>query len=150
MAPYIRRAVAWLKGCQHADGGWGENCDTYPCPERKGRGISTASQTAWAVMGLAAAGEADSDPARRGIRFLLDTQKPDGSWDEDQFTGTGFPDVFYLKYHLYRIYFPLFALGYYRNVKAGTHPPRGQVRITLPAWRRRSAGALRLLGLSRS
>jgi squalene-hopene/tetraprenyl-beta-curcumene cyclase len=137
-APYIQRAVAWLKKVQHTDGGWGENCDSYPDPEKKGRGVSTASQTAWALMGLVTAGEVDSEEVQRGVKYLLDTQRPDGSWDEDYFTGTGFPDVFYLKYHLYRIYFPLFALGYYRNVKDGTHPPRDQVNVVFPKDRSRS------------
>ncbi|MBI4605711.1 MAG: squalene--hopene cyclase, partial [Planctomycetes bacterium] len=90
-ASCVRRAVEWLKGVQQEDGGWGESCETYADPSCKGQGVSTASQTAWAVMGLAAAGEARSDAVRRGVRFLLETQKPDGSWDEDQYTGTGFP-----------------------------------------------------------
>jgi len=137
-APYIRRAVAWLKSCQQTDGGWGESCDSYVHPEKKGQGVSTASQTAWALMGLVAAGEVDSEAVRRGVKYLIHRQQPDGSWDEDHFTGTGFPDVFYLKYHLYRIYFPLFALGYYRNVKDGTHPPRDQANVVLPKGRNRS------------
>lgn len=132
-APYIRKAVAWLKSVQHPDGGWGETCSTYPHPELKGQGKSTASQTAWAVMGLCAAGELDSPEVERGIAFLLDTQEPDGSWTEDEWTGTGFPEVFYLKYHYYRIYFPLFALGYYKNLRSGTQPTRGLSRVDLGA-----------------
>jgi squalene-hopene/tetraprenyl-beta-curcumene cyclase len=131
-APYVQKAVAWLKSCQNPDGGWGESCASYGQPALKGQGPSTASQTAWALMGLTAAGEADAEEVRRGVQFLTVTQKPDGTWDEDQFTGTGFPEVFYLKYHFYRIYFPLFALAYYRNVKRGTHPACGQTKVALP------------------
>lgn len=149
-APYVRRAVHWLKSHQNPDGGWGESCASYGHPEKKGRGVSTASQTAWAVMGLIAAGEVESNAVREGIRFLLTTQKPDGSWDEDQFTGTGFPGVFYLNYHLYRIYFPLFALGYYRNVKNGTPPVRGEANVVLsPAFRQGKSKRRRLFGMMR-
>ncbi len=111
----IRRAVEWLEGCQNDDGGWGESCHSYADPSTKGQGTSTASQTSWAVLGLIAAGEARSRAVSRGIRYLLDRQNPDGTWDEDAYTGTGFPCVFYLKYHLYSQYFPLFALGAYRR-----------------------------------
>jgi squalene-hopene/tetraprenyl-beta-curcumene cyclase len=86
-----------------------------------GQGETTASQTAWAVLGLIAAGRADGDAVRRGIRYLQSTQRSDGSWDEPVYTGTGFPRVFYLKYHLYRIYFPLMALSRYQDAtKAGS------------------------------
>jgi squalene-hopene/tetraprenyl-beta-curcumene cyclase len=151
-APYVRKAVEWLRSVQQPDGGWGESCATYKDPSLKGKGPSTASQTAWAIMGLIAAGEVRSSAVRRGVEFLLSRQRPDGSWDEDQWTGTGFPGVFYLKYHYYRIYFPLFALAYYRNVLNGGQPARGGVRIRpreLPRPRKR-AGAARLLGLARS
>ncbi|MBI3911748.1 MAG: squalene--hopene cyclase [Armatimonadetes bacterium] len=114
-APYVRRAVEWLRAVQNPDGGWGESCDSYDDPALKGIGPSTASQTAWAVMGLIAAGEAPSDAVRRGVNFLVRTQTPDGGWDEPWFTGTGFPRVFYLRYHLYRNYFPVFALGMYAH-----------------------------------
>jgi squalene-hopene/tetraprenyl-beta-curcumene cyclase len=114
----LRRAVDWLKSKQHACGGWGETPQTYDDPSLRGTGIPTASQTAWAVLGLIAAGEAASDACRRGIQFLLDTQQPDGTWDEAEFTGTGFPRVFYLRYHLYRHYFPLMALGRYLRATA--------------------------------
>jgi squalene-hopene/tetraprenyl-beta-curcumene cyclase len=152
-APYIRRAVAWLEARQNPDGGWGESCASYGDPKMSGRGASTASQTAWAVMGLASAGEARSSAARRGIDYLLSTQLPDGSWEEAAFTGTGFPGVFYLKYHYYRVYFPLFALAYHRNVLRGTHPAPGGVKIVLPEQRKRAPGtplaqqATRLRGL---
>ncbi len=114
--PYVRRAAAWLKSVQKPDGSWGESCATYENPDLKGKGESTASQTAWGVMGLLAA-NGPSDPAvQRGIRWLIDHQAADGAWDEAPFTGTGFPKVFYLKYHLYRHYFPLMALGRYRRL----------------------------------
>lgn len=111
--PYVRKAAQWLKDHQNPDGGWGESCRTYDEPELRGQGPSTASQTAWALMGLMAAGEVCSESVRRGLEYLTGTQNPDGSWDEEWFTGTGFPKVFYLKYHLYRNYFPVFALGTY-------------------------------------
>jgi squalene-hopene/tetraprenyl-beta-curcumene cyclase len=116
--PAVRRAVAWLESVQQADGGWGETCASYDDPTLKGQGEPTASQTAWAVLGLIAAGRADSDAVRRGIAFLTATQDADGAWDETPFTGTGFPRVFYLKYHLYRVYFPLMALARFREATA--------------------------------
>lgn len=111
--PMIRRAVRWLNEVQQASGGWGESCHSYDDPATAGEGPTTASQTAWALLGLIAAGEADSDSVRAGIQFLLERQLPDGSWHEEEFTGTGFPKVFYLKYHLYSLYFPLMALARY-------------------------------------
>jgi squalene-hopene/tetraprenyl-beta-curcumene cyclase len=109
----FRRAAAWLEGCQNEDGGWGELPLSYEDPSHKGRGPSTPSQTAWAVMGLLAADEGDSAAVRRGVEYLIETQESDGSWEEEFWTGTGFPSVFYLRYHLYRIYFPLLALATY-------------------------------------
>jgi squalene-hopene/tetraprenyl-beta-curcumene cyclase len=106
----IRRAVSWLENHQNADGGWGEDCRSYDDPAWIGRGVSTASQTAWALLALDAAGER-SRAVQRGVRWLVATQLPDGDWDEPQFTGTGFPSDFYINYHLYRIVFPLMALG---------------------------------------
>ena len=106
----IRRAIRWLEDRQNADGGWGEDCRSYDDPAWRGRGASTASQTAWALLGLDAAG-ARPAAVRRGVRWLVDTQRDDGSWDEPQFTGTGFPSDFYINYHLYRIVFPIMALG---------------------------------------
>jgi squalene-hopene/tetraprenyl-beta-curcumene cyclase len=121
--PYVRRAVAWLKTRQNPDGGWGESLHSYDDPQFKGIGASTASQTAWAVMGLISAGEIHSPEVARGVDYLLDTQDADGSWDEELFTGTGFPRVFYLRYHYYRHYFPAMALGMYARHKLRDFPP---------------------------
>ena len=123
--PVIRRGAAWLRSCQNQDGGWGESLASYHDPSLKGKGSSTPSQTAWALQGLLAAGERESDAVRRGVEFLLDRQGADGSWPEEEWTGTGFPRVFYLRYHLYPVYFPLLALGVYARGEA--RPPRGQV-----------------------
>ncbi len=114
--PMVRRAVIWLKKVQQTGGGWGETCRSYDDPSLAGQGTPTASQTAWALLGLLAAGEAESDAVRAGVEYLLRTQQPDGAWHEEPFTGTGFPKVFYLKYHLYAHYFPLMALARYQQV----------------------------------
>ncbi len=115
----INRGATWLMKCQNSDGGWGETCASYADPSLKGKGESTASQTAWALIGLLAAGDATSrfawDAIDHGITYLLTTQRQDGTWNEDYFTGTGFPGHFYLKYHLYQQHFPLTALGRYRD-----------------------------------
>jgi squalene-hopene/tetraprenyl-beta-curcumene cyclase len=111
--PAIRRAVAWLEAHQNPDGGWGEDLRSYDDPALAGRGDSTASQTAWALLALLAAGETDSETTERGVRWLAGTQRADGSWDEPQYTGTGFPGDFYINYHLYRLAFPVSALGRY-------------------------------------
>ncbi|MFB2935054.1 squalene--hopene cyclase [Aerosakkonemataceae cyanobacterium BLCC-F154] len=114
---HIEKGAAWLVNCQNPDGGWGETCFSYNDPSLKGKGDSTASQTAWALIGLIAAGEATGKFAKaaidRGVNYLLATQQSDGTWDEDYFTGTGFPCHFYIKYHLYQQHFPLTALGRY-------------------------------------
>lgn len=117
-----RRAVRWLRDRQNADGGWGEVCESYADDTLRGRGPSTASQTAWALLALLAAGEAESDAVRRGVEYLLRTQREQGDWEEPWFTGTGFPRDFMLKYHLYRVYFPLMALGRYRAALTGAAP----------------------------
>ncbi len=109
----VRAAMHWLKDHQNPDGGWGETCDSYRWPELRGQGPSTASQTAWAIMGLLAGGEEKSPEVSKGIQYLLRNQEPDGTWDEIQFTGTGFPRHFYIRYHNYRNCFPLMALGQY-------------------------------------
>src|SRR5690348_4911938 len=111
----VRRAVAWLRKVQQTGGGWGETCRSYDDPSLAGQGTPTASQTAWALLALLASGESDSDAVRSGIDYLLNTQGEEGNWREDLFTGTGFPKVFYLKYHLYRLYFPLMALARYQQ-----------------------------------
>lgn len=112
-APYVQRAAQWLRSVQNPDGGWGESCRSYEDPAHRGKGTSTPSQTAWGLMGLMAVGDFESLCFVRGLRWLLEHQGFDGSWEETAFTGTGFPKVFYLRYHLYRHYFPLFAFGMY-------------------------------------
>jgi squalene-hopene/tetraprenyl-beta-curcumene cyclase len=116
-APGAREAIAkaarWLRSIQNPDGGWGESCASY-ARERFVPAVSCASQTAWALLGLAAAGERDSAEARRGAQYLLDRQRPEGDWAEEATTGTGFPNVFYLTYGMYRDYFPLLALAQFR------------------------------------
>lgn len=125
--PWIVRARDWLESCQNEDGGWGETCASYDDPTLKGKGPSTPSQTAWALMGLIAATDA-TDPSaldrrsiRRGIEFLVERQSADGSWPEPQTTGTGFPRVFYLRYDMYRNNFPLLALATYQNYRDGSY-----------------------------
>lgn len=114
--PHIQRANEWIRSIQNADGGWGESCASYDegtyVPAR-----STPSQTAWAIMGLIAGGDANSSSVRHGIEYLLETQRENGEWDEKLATGTGFPKVFYLNYHGYRNYFPLLALSAYSKTK---------------------------------
>jgi squalene-hopene/tetraprenyl-beta-curcumene cyclase len=125
-APVIRRAVDWLVAIQNADGGWGEDCESYaldyagysPAP-------STASQTAWALIGLMAAGEVAHPAVARGIAYLLATQERDGLWSQAHYTGGGFPRVFYLRYHGYPKYFPLWALARYRRLMRS-----GEMRIS--------------------
>jgi len=129
--PYVQQAAEWIRMVQNSDGGWGETCGTYDDPNTRGVGPSTPSQTAWALLGLLAAGDDRSDSIAKGVRWLLTRQFEDGSWDEShgegrvrqaQYTGTGFPRVFYLSYNLYRQYFPLLALTTYRQAmqRAGT------------------------------
>jgi len=117
--PFIQQAAEWLRMMQNPDGGWGETCGSYDDPTLKGVGPSTPSQTAWAVMGLLAASDTRSDSVARGIAYLLGTQNQDGSWDEAYYSGTGFPRVFYLRYHMYRQYFPLIALTTYQKAMTG-------------------------------
>jgi squalene-hopene/tetraprenyl-beta-curcumene cyclase len=115
----IQKGINWLVSCQNADGGWGESCNTYKNPSLKGKGNSTASQTAWALIGLLDGGSAIQSFANnsidKGIEYLLNQQTHEGTWEEEEFTGTGFPVHFYLNYHLYRHYFPLIALGKYQQ-----------------------------------
>lgn len=123
-AKEIQRGAAWLVSCQNADGGWGETCKSYDDPSLKGQGSSTPSQTAWALIGLLAAGDAEANYAMTaielGIQHLIETQKPDGSWEEPYYTGTGFPGHFYLRYNLYYQHFPLTALARYHKILAQT------------------------------
>jgi len=125
--PMVARAVAWLKTVQNPDGGWGESCDSYAL-DRKGHDPcrSTASQTAWAVLGLMAVGEAASPEVERGIAWLMANQEADGLWGQELYTGGGFPRVFYLRYHGYPCYFPAWALARYRNLRAAN--------TDRPAW----------------
>jgi squalene-hopene/tetraprenyl-beta-curcumene cyclase len=109
--PVVRRAAEWLEAHQQPDGGWGESPESYADPDLAGIGPVTASQTAWAIKGLVAAGRADSPAVAQGLRWLADRQEPDGSWQQREFTGTGFPLVFYLRYHYYPISFPLLAVA---------------------------------------
>jgi squalene-hopene/tetraprenyl-beta-curcumene cyclase len=126
--PRIRRAVAWLEEHQNPDGGWGEDLRSYVDDDWRGRGASTASQTAWALLALLAAGDAHSEAVERGVAWLVGTQTPEGTWDEPWYTGTGFPWDFTINYHLYRLVFPVTALGRYLDAvdgrATGSAPPQ--------------------------
>jgi squalene-hopene/tetraprenyl-beta-curcumene cyclase len=124
-AGYVRRAVAWLKSRQRADGGWGEDCATY-WPKRRGEEAkaSTPSQTAWALLALMAAGEVGSDAVRSGVEHLLNAPRDGGKWREEYYNAVGFPKVFYLRYHGYSAYFPLWALARYRRLTSGVSTGR--------------------------
>ena len=136
----VRAAANWIESHQNSDNGWGETCSSYADPTLRGRGQSTPSQTAWAIIGLIAAGRSSGESAKRGVRFLLSNQNSDGTWTEPFFTGTGFPGYgsgerrftslntqnhelmpnelptgFMIKYHMYRIYWPMIALARYRS-----------------------------------
>ncbi len=118
---WVQKAADWLKACQNPDGGWGESPRSYEDREAWGKGPSTPSQTAWAIMGLCAAGHGGGEAVRKGVRYLIETQRPDGWWDEYATTGTGFPRVFYLKYDLYRLAWPLIALREYAVLRKYAH-----------------------------
>jgi squalene-hopene/tetraprenyl-beta-curcumene cyclase len=113
---HVLRAGEWLRSIQNADGGWGESCESYDrgvyCPAE-----STASQTAWALLGLIAGGDHSSQSVKKGVEYLVEKQRNDGTWQEDLATGTGFPGVFYLTYHMYRNAFPLLALSTYLKLR---------------------------------
>jgi len=113
--PWIQRAVAWLKSVQNSDGGWGESPLSDSDPAWRGKGVSTASQTAWAVIGLLAGEDPLSESVMRGVAWLAEHQVDAGDWDESASTGNGFPNHFYLHYQLYSHYFPLIALGRFRS-----------------------------------
>ena len=135
-APWIQKAVTWVESVQNSDGGWGESCESYANSEKAGQGESAASQTAWAIMALLQAGASDSLSVVRGVNWLICHQREDGVWDEPFHTGTGFPRVFYLRYHGYFKYFPIWALGMYRNVKTTGEAKADQLRKTAQASRR--------------
>jgi squalene-hopene/tetraprenyl-beta-curcumene cyclase len=138
-AEYVRRAVAWLVSKQNSDGGWGESCLSYAEPSAHGVGESTPSQTAWALLGLLCAGEAESLSVVRGVNYLLRHQSAQGSWPECKHTGTGFPRVFYLRYHGYSQFFSLWALSMYRSLKS-----RGRTRADEIREQNRAHGKFRL------
>jgi squalene-hopene/tetraprenyl-beta-curcumene cyclase len=117
--PRVRGAIAWLDAHQNEDGGFGEDLRSYKDAQWAGRGASTASQTAWALLALVAAGQAGGETARRAVGWLVSTQREDGTWDEPWYTGTGFPGDFYINYHLYRLVFPLSALARYLRALRG-------------------------------
>ena len=118
-APHIRKAVEWLKSIQRESGGWGEDCATY-WKERRGEAkSSTPSQTAWAILALMAAGEVKSEAVQKGIDWLLNAPRDGANWDEKYYNAVGFPRVFYLRYHGYCAYFPLWALARYRSLLTG-------------------------------
>ncbi|MEM8648499.1 MAG: prenyltransferase/squalene oxidase repeat-containing protein, partial [Pseudomonadota bacterium] len=125
--PWVRRAADWMKAQQREDGGWGEGLESYEEPGRGDHIKSTASQTAWAIMGLMAVGEVSSKEVREGARWLDDAPKEAGSprWEEDLYTGTGFPKVFYLKYHGYAAFFPLWAAARYERMARSNDPRQG-------------------------
>ena len=166
--PYVRRAVDWLLKHQNEDGGWGECCGSYVDDTLRGVGPSTASQTAWALLALIAAGEADSGASRRGVQYLLDIQQDDGSWDEPYFTGTGFPGYgigrrqngmpkpgesgyqglempagFMINYHLYRNYWPLLALGRFARAISNSVPREPGQRNGVTPHRPQAMGGLK-------
>ena len=115
---WVRKAADWLRNCQKPNGSWGETCASYDDPSLKGTGATTPSQTAWGAMGIMAAAGPQDPAVQRAIQWLCDNQSTDGAWEEHFYTGTGFPRVFYLKYHLYRHYFPLTALARFRRLTA--------------------------------
>jgi squalene-hopene/tetraprenyl-beta-curcumene cyclase len=121
--PRVRRGGAWLEAHQNPDGGWGETPGSYENPGLRGHGESTAAQTAWALLGLIADGPDHEEAIDRGIAYLLERQLDDGSWRDEPWTGTGFPCVFYLRYHLYATYFPLLALSAWARSCGGQGGP---------------------------
>jgi squalene-hopene/tetraprenyl-beta-curcumene cyclase len=117
--PAVRKAVSWLLSVQREDGGWGEDEESYDQAPHGQYKESTPSQTAWALLGLMAAGEAENPAVARGVEYLMRTQRDDGEWKELPYTAVGFPKVFYLRYHGYRLFFPLMAMARYRNLMRG-------------------------------
>jgi squalene-hopene/tetraprenyl-beta-curcumene cyclase len=120
----LQATARWLQSVQNSDGGWGELPRSYDDPSSKGKGPSTPSQTAWAILGLIASGNSRSQSVRKGVAYLILTQREDGSWRDEFWTATGFPKVFYLRYHLYATYFPLLAVGHFIQInRQGPKPP---------------------------
>jgi squalene-hopene/tetraprenyl-beta-curcumene cyclase len=120
-APYLKQSIEWIVSTQRVDGGWGESCNSYWSDKndkitQEKFNTSLPSQTAWALLALMAAGRHNSDAVERGIKYLISTCKSDGDWEEKHFNAVGFPRVFFLRYHGYRLYFPLLALARYRNL----------------------------------
>ena len=130
--PWVKKASHWIRSCQNPDGGWGETCYTYNDPRLAGKGKTTASQTAWAILSLIAARQVENEEIKKGINYLIETQNQDGIWDEKEYTGTGFPRVFYLRYHGYSKYFPLWALGSYRRIMNEGETLEDKVRFNFP------------------
>ncbi len=126
--PAMRKAADWVESYQQEDGGWGESCNSYLPGRHAEKGPATASQTAWGVMALISCGRARSEACRRGVEWLARHQQADGLWTEEHFTGTGFPNAFYLKYHMYPAYFPVLALGAWKNAVTTRTSPRGTIR----------------------
>jgi squalene-hopene/tetraprenyl-beta-curcumene cyclase len=135
-AERYRRSADWIRAHQNEDGGWGELPNSYEDPETRGVGPSTPSQTAWALMALFTAGDESSENVGRGVDYLLRAQQYDGSWSDSFWTGTGFPEVFYLRYHLYATYFPLWALSLWREAAArqGSQTRHGKAEAAIAAW----------------
>lgn len=133
---YIQRSLAWLRSVQNPDGGWGESCESYQDSRLAGIGPSTPSQTAWAVMALLHGGDGSSESLSKGVGYLLEHQEADGLWSEDLFTGTGFPRVFYLRYHMYCQHFPLWALALYRSRRFKGQTEDNDVRLVYRTRRR--------------
>ena len=134
--PAVIRACRWLESVQQVDGGWGETCESYDDPSLKGQGEPTPSQTAWAVLGLVSAGRANGDAACRGVQYLLDHQRSDGTWVDLTYTGTGFPRVFYLRYHLYPVLFSVMAIARHQalaNRLSTSTPHSGALASRIPA-----------------
>jgi squalene-hopene/tetraprenyl-beta-curcumene cyclase len=134
---FCQRAVHWLRSVQKVDGSFGESLLSYDVPLTKGQGTSTASQTAWGLIGLLASAGTEDSAVRKAVAYLVHRQQADGSWSEPEFTGTGFPGVFYLKYHLYRNSFPVYALARYSNQWRKTEE-HAAVKFQPGEFRRRS------------
>jgi len=130
--PYITKAATWLRSVQNVDGGWGETCHSYSNAALAGMGESTPSQTAWAIMALMSVVGYDDEAVRRGVDYLKKHQKADGGWEDKFYTGTGFPKVFFLKYHGYSLYFPLWALGVYNRLKGGGKTRQDESALSRP------------------